>query len=385
MPITRPLALLAMLACAPGLGTSKLAHPTPVDLRETYPGVYTRIDRIGRLLIGGQPDEATLRTMFHDGVRTVINLRTPAEMDNRDRVSFDEASLLEELGARSILVPIGSPAEFPYRPEAIDALALALTSTDGDVLLHCQSGWRTAWTYAGFLVREQGHSLDAASAVFEELVDDHRNPFLDLLGIRTSLQFASDEGEQEGLTAPVPSYAAVPQTGLHAMPIEPAAAVNDFEGAIQSRHYRAGPLDICGQPTPDAFREFRERGVTVVINLRTPSEMANREYVDFDEAALLAELGIDYVWIPLGGDDNPYSPVAVDAFARALAEHEGRAVLHCTVAWRASLMWGAYLVRHRGYDVNTGLEEAGRIVDSSPPLSGLLGRKIVHRPVVRSR
>jgi hypothetical protein len=49
------------------------------------------------------------------------------------------------------------------------------------------------------------------------------------------------------------------------------------------------------------------RRVTAVVNLRTPREMGSREVAPFDDAALLAELGIEYVWIPLGGDEHPSS------------------------------------------------------------------------------
>lgn len=365
---------------------ARAVPPAPTDIHDQYPGVRARFDRVDRLFIGGQPDEATLRRLAADGVTTVVNLRTPAEMADHDRVPFDEAGVLAELNLRSILVPIGNMPEYPYRPEAIDAIRDALASTDGLVLLHCQSGWRTAWTYGGYLVREHGVTLDEAMAAIESLVDDSSEPLDNLLGVTTALRFADEAASESGAGpsthAQVPSYAVVPASGLNTMPIEPPTAVTGFEPAIEARHFRVGPLDIAGQPSEAAFRQWAAEGVTVIINLRTQQEMDNRDYVSFDEAALLTELGIDYVHIPLGTND-PYTPVAVDAFARALAGHEGRAVLHCTVAWRASLMWGAYLARHRGLDINEAVAHASAIVPATPPLEGLLGRRIVR--VVEAR
>ena len=124
--------------------------------------------------------------------------------------------------------------------------------------------------------------------------------------------------------------------------------VADWSG-FQYRIHREGRVFVSGQPDSTALLELPDRGVTCVVNLRRPEEMEKR--VDFDEAALLAELGVAYVSIPLGGDDHPYTPAAVDAFAAALAEHDGNILLHCTAAWRASHLWSAYLVKYHGFGI----------------------------------
>jgi len=123
----------------------------------------------------------------------------------------------------------------------------------------------------------------------------------------------------------------------------------------------AGPLFIAGQPTADALKEFKANGVTTVINLRTQTEMDNRKQVPFDEAALLKELGVNYVHIPLGGPDTPYTPASVEQFAKAFEAADGDVLLHCTVAWRASHMWAAYLVKHKGYSIEEALRHADAI------------------------
>ncbi len=148
----------------------------------------------------------------------------------------------------------------------------------------------------------------------------------------------------------------------------------DFQAMIAD----AGPLYIAGQPTEAALREMAAKGVKTVINLRTQQEMDNRRAVPFDEAALLKELGLTYVHIPLGGPDTPYTPEAVERFATAFEAADSKVLLHCTVAWRASHMWAAYLVKHKGYT----LEEARRHGEAmnlggysagGMPLDGLLG------------
>ena len=117
-------------------------------------------------------------------------------------------------------------------------------------------------------------------------------------------------------------------------------SVGDYDG-FRSRIFKEGRVYISGQPTEEALRALPDHGVTMVVNLRTPGEMDDRERVSFDEKAVLEELGIEYVWLPQGGEEHPYVPATVASFIEALDGHEGRVLLHCTVGWRASHLWAA--------------------------------------------
>jgi uncharacterized protein (TIGR01244 family) len=153
------------------------------------------------------------------------------------------------------------------------------------------------------------------------------------------------------------------------------APIEDFEG-VTGGVFKDGRLFIAGQPDEDALRRFHELGVTVVVNLRTPAEMDNRERVPFDEAAFVREQGMEYVHIPLGGDDHPYTPEAVATFAETLEKHGGPVLLHCTVAWRASYLWAAYLILYQDFAFAAALDRGEAIAISPPPLQGLLGRPL---------
>ncbi len=111
--------------------------------------------------------------------------------------------------------------------------------------------------------------------------------------------------------------------------------LNGFDGGIRGL-WRDGRVLIGGQPDESAFKRFQEMGVTVVVNLRSIAEMNDREKVPFDEADVVYGLGMEYVHIPLGGDEHPYTPQAVDRLADVLEDHGGPVLIHCTVAWRAS-------------------------------------------------
>src|SRR3954466_9597612 len=120
----------------------------------------------------------------------------------------------------------------------------------------------------------------------------------------------------------------------------------DTAGLFPEKFVSVGDdMFIGGQPTEKALRALRAKGVTTVVNLRMPEEMA---HVGFDEASLVKELGMKYVHIPMRGTaENPYGPKQLDAFAAALGAADGKVLLHCTIAWRASHLWAAYLIRER--------------------------------------
>ena len=157
----------------------------------------------------------------------------------------------------------------------------------------------------------------------------------------------------------------------------------DTTGMFQAKFVSVGDdMFIGGQPTEKALRELRAKGVTTVVNLRMPEEMAR---VGFDEAALVKELGMKYVYIPMRGTaENPYGPKELDTFAAAMASADGKVLLHCTIAWRASHLWAAYLIRERKIPVATALSQARminlmddmRMGGDQQPLEGFLGHVV---------
>ena len=143
----------------------------------------------------------------------------------------------------------------------------------------------------------------------------------------------------------------------------------------------AGPAYIAGQPSEQALRDLKAKGVTTIISLRTQGEMDNRKAVPFDEAALAKDLGMTYVHVPLGGPDTPYTPAAVTQVADAMAASKGGVLLHCTVGWRASQMWAAYLVKYKGLSEEEAIKQASAVnfngytpPDGKRPFESLLGK-----------
>ena len=153
----------------------------------------------------------------------------------------------------------------------------------------------------------------------------------------------------------------------------------DAEGFQEIFAEVAPGVFMSGQPDEAGLERVKALGVTRVINLRTHHEMDNRDIVPFDEAAAIEALGLDYVHIPSGGPDTPYSPAQVEAFANAV-EGADRVLVHCTVAFRATHMWTAYLISKRGVPFVEAIDIARQLNLGRMPLEGFLDTPLTIEP-----
>lgn len=158
---------------------------------------------------------------------------------------------------------------------------------------------------------------------------------------------------------------------LSRAPVGEPSELEDTEGV--DRCYIDGAFCIASQPSAEALRGFKEDGVTVVINLRMDSEM---EGLDYDEAALCEAIGLDYAHIPMGGRERVYPPEAVDRFAEIMDAHDGKALIHCASGGRATSLYVAYLIKHRGYELADAMEVGMGLTYRPMPLELLLDRRI---------
>jgi uncharacterized protein (TIGR01244 family) len=152
-------------------------------------------------------------------------------------------------------------------------------------------------------------------------------------------------------------------------------AVTGVEG-MEKGLFRDGRVYVGGQPTQKSLTSLAALGVTTVVNLRTPREMADTTQVPFDEAAEAARLGMEYVAIPIGGTEFPYGPEAVEHFAQVLERRPGPVLLHCRSGVRASYLWAAYLVRFGGLGLDAAHARGRAMAIGPDPLEQLLGRPL---------
>ena len=119
--------------------------------------------------------------------------------------------------------------------------------------------------------------------------------------------------------------------------------------------YADGDVLVSGQPSEALLQELADEGVTVLINCRTAGEAAS---VPFAQAALAKRLGMNFVEIPLGGNEG-FAPEDVAALKSALASRKGgRALLYCASGGRAVTLWIAHLVVNEGLTLEVAQERA---------------------------
>jgi protein tyrosine phosphatase (PTP) superfamily phosphohydrolase (DUF442 family) len=139
------------------------------------------------------------------------------------------------------------------------------------------------------------------------------------------------------------------------------------------RALRIDRVIISGQPTELEIRSLRQRGISQVVNVRTPEEMNDVAQVNFDEAKLLRELNIDYDSIPIGGDKYPYRPEVLDAFARIMQTSKDSVLLHCKTAGRARWLYAAYEIKHLNKSIDEVMKSLERYGFWPLPIEKLIG------------
>jgi len=150
--------------------------------------------------------------------------------------------------------------------------------------------------------------------------------------------------------------------------------IEDVDGVMAGNLYLDGRVYISGQPTESAIAELEHRGLTVVVNARTPAEVEDREEVPFDEEQIVRELGMSYISIPLGGEDHPYEPAAVEQLAEVLSLNDGPVLIHCYYGGRAAYLWLAYLVQNEGLPLEQAMARGEAMMLKPHPVGRLLGR-----------
>jgi uncharacterized protein (TIGR01244 family) len=183
------------------------------------------------------------------------------------------------------------------------------------------------------------------------------------------------------VAAGLPAQSLVGKKAIRSVP--PVSLLETTDMFLQ-RYAKVGDdLFIAGQPTQKALRDMKAQGVTTVINLRMPEEMAQ---IGFDEKKLIDELGMKYVHIPMRGGEGEmsYSPATLTKFTNALKAADGKVLLHCTIAWRASHIWAAYLIQEGLPEADAlqhargiNLMDEHRMDDSGmQPVEMFLGRRL---------
>jgi uncharacterized protein (TIGR01244 family) len=135
-----------------------------------------------------------------------------------------------------------------------------------------------------------------------------------------------------GMVSPAPAV----ERGSAPLPARPELPATSFSNAF---HQPDEGLYTGGQPTAAQLQQAASEGITTVIDLRQPNEDRG-----FDEASTAADLGLNYVHIPVAGAAG-LSAANVQALQAALTRSNGPVLLHCASGNRVGALLA--LLKHQ--------------------------------------
>ena len=152
--------LLILAFFVPGgvIADGDIDVPEKIEL-EGFDGL---VAKTGGIYLASQPTEAVLEWAQSQGVTTIINLRSDAEMEKHTAASYDEAAMVDKMGLEYVHIPLGGK-KHPYTEISVEAFAEAMTrSGNQNVLVHCASAGRVSYMWAAWLVKYQGFEVEDA-------------------------------------------------------------------------------------------------------------------------------------------------------------------------------------------------------------------------------
>ncbi len=125
-------------------------------------GAASPAHQIGRYYLAGQPAAADMPDLHERGIRTVISLRTPGEID------WDEKAAVEAAGMKFVSIPFrGADSLGDSQIEA--ALKELADEANGPILLHCGTSNRVGAIWYAHRIRHDGLTPEEAMAEAKEV------------------------------------------------------------------------------------------------------------------------------------------------------------------------------------------------------------------------
>ncbi len=134
-----------------------------------------------------------------------------------------------------------------------------------------------------------------------------------------------------------------------------------YECGTVTRLHTLGGVFLASQPQADDFRQAKQGGIKTVINLRLPDEMT-----EFDEPALMKELGLAYYNVGFNGPDMLTDSVFDQVRSLLNTPNLMPILLHCSSANRVGAIWLAHRVLDGGRSYDDALAEAKTVGLKSP-------------------
>lgn len=136
---------------------------------------------------------------------------------------------------------------------------------------------------------------------------------------------------------------------------------------VANAHAVADGVWAGGQPTPEQFAEMVAAGLHTVINLRPERE------IPWDERATVAQLGIEYLNLPVAGAGD-LTPAAARQLHEALGTSRKPVLVHCGSSNRVGALFALKSKWVDGQDTATALANgrAAGLKDLEPAVRAML-------------
>jgi uncharacterized protein (TIGR01244 family) len=153
-----------------------------------------------------------------------------------------------------------------------------------------------------------------------------------------------------------------PATKSPAKSAQAKEKLEPYECGKVERLHTLGGIFLASQPQKEDFKQAADNGIKTVINLRDPKE------IDWDEAALVKAVGLEYVNLPFRSAKE-LSDEIFDKSRKLLADKSKRPLLlHCASANRVGALWLAHRVLDDGVKYDDALAEAKTVGLKLPAL-----------------
>jgi uncharacterized protein (TIGR01244 family) len=131
------------------------AVTTPAELCEAQLGAAEPVHSVGNIYLAGQPQQHELDELAERGIKTVVSLRKPEELD------WDEKAAVEATGMQYVAIPFDGPEELT--DEVFDRVRDVLgEKRDEPLVLHCGRANRVGAVWMVHRVLNDGVGIDQA-------------------------------------------------------------------------------------------------------------------------------------------------------------------------------------------------------------------------------
>jgi len=151
---------------------------------------------------------------------------------------------------------------------------------------------------------------------------------------------------------------------IRTLNIENAPNVSTFDHKIY----------FSGQPNQEAFKQFADFGVKMVINLSSAQEMAG---LGFDEKAVIEEAGITYIHTPMG-HEIPNASTLQKIMSAIDTANDAPVLLHGTDSNRVGAIWSLYAGQRDNLPVDKAIAE-GKDAGMNTPAFEMAVREVLSK------